>query len=241
MFDDSFLSKPPAKPSLGSSEIDKLENEIAGETGLFSSKRGATKVSFALDDDLFEPAKEPSTSRTDNRDLFGQEPDELFATQKPKPASKPAQALPTADLFPTKSGTAADDLFSKSQTKTNAQIKPDIFESPPDDTFSAHVSGKTKAQGTDDLFSSSGGGQFASGIKGSKGLDDLFADETPKPKKAAKAEKVVGGEDSVDAGEPKLEPEKVKSFVRLLSFCLIFSFMIIFKNAVTFHKAVIIL
>ena len=217
MFEDSFSSGPPAKPSSGSSEIDKLEGEIADETGLFSSKRGATKVSFALDDDLFEPAKEPSASRTGDRDVFGQEPDELFATQKPKPAPKHAQALPTDDLFATKSGTVADDVFGKSKlgTKTDAQIQPDIFASPPDDTFSGSASSKTKTQGTDDLFSSVGGGQFASGIKGSaglKGLDDLFADETPKPKKATRAEKVVvGGEESVDAGEPKLEPEKVEN------------------------------
>ena len=216
LFDDDFLSGPPAKPTAA---IDKIESEIAEETGPFSSKRGAAKVRFSLPvhDDLFESTKEPSTSKSGDRALFGQEPDELFATQKPRPASKTTH-IPTDAAFATK---PADDLFGeppKLETKADAKIQPDIFAAPPEDVFSASASGK-KTQDTDDIFSSTTVGQFGSGIKGSdgsKGLDDLFADATPKPKKASQSKEVVGGEESVDAGEPKLEPEKVGIYTLLI-------------------------
>ena len=227
VFEDDILASPPTViPS--KSLIDRIENEISEETGVFSSKKGATKVTVTLDDDLFGSTKVDSgTARSgDFDDLFSEPPQK--PRQPPPKAAKP-QAPPADDLFaapPTKPKTTPtkakatptkDDFLTSDvqppRTETKPKVEADIFDNPPDDIFATAKVTKVAKVDKDDIFGSSTSDIFSAGGRKSKGLDDLFAAEVPKAKPSAKKEEggreeprreEVGrqGREEVDAPQP---------------------------------------
>ena len=174
LFDD--FSPPPS----GNSLIDKIEDEMSKETGLFSSKKAASKVTVTVGDDLFGSSGIGSTPA--KSDIFQEKSgnfSDLFAASGTKPATKPTKR---DDLFSssTTGPSKKDDLFTSSISAPSKVTTDSLFDNPPEDVFKAGT--KTEANVSDIFASTKEERLTSSGGKGK--VDDLFAE--PSNKKRSK-------------------------------------------------------
>ena len=148
LFEDDFLTQslPKATTRLGAgkSVIDDLEGEISEETGIFGSKKGTSKISVTLDNDLFGERKKENPKVLDD-DLFSttvvkpkpvkpQVDDDLFSSPPPKPHPKPETAVdifgaPPEDIFASKQPEGISDLFSAAKEDKKDKGLDDLFGS----------------------------------------------------------------------------------------------------------------
>ncbi len=149
-FEADLFSPPPAKTL-----TDKLEREVAKETGIFGSNKGQSKLSVTFDDDLFGGGGDSVITR---------DTDELFPAVAAKPKAAVKEPTLDDDLF----GGARRDTTPGKPVEVISKKTPDIFEAPPENVFAS----KTRPASDEvDLFAPAKDEKMTV-----KPLDDIFAD-----------------------------------------------------------------
>ena len=121
------MNSPDSLPTISEPALmNRLEDEIKSETGIFSTSL-SKKVKVTVDDDLFGSVTVTPKARKADSDE-----DDLFA---PTPSSRPK---PSAKTKP------------PSQPTTTASV----FDNPPEDIFAPSLGSRQEAVGADDIFAS---------------------------------------------------------------------------------------